>query len=227
MRRQKAPSARILTRICTLAVTALALSVFSTVEAQARPALAPETRDLGPSSTHALSRSTRKTAPGIRLAFTSVPEANTSSSSATIAWTVQGTGHVWCSLDEGTAGSCSSPTSYAGVSAGAHSFVVTAWNAKSKVTVKTSWTVVAAATAPTAPPTPTPAPTPPPRPQRHRRPRPRPQRHRRRPQRRLLLPRRRPRLRPRLRLRRRRRRRLLRPRRRVRCVRLVRVRSRV
>ena len=69
------------------------------------------------------------------LAFRSVPEANTSPP-ARIAWTVQGTGHVWCSLDEGTAGSCSSPTSYAGVSAGAHWFVVTAWNAKSKVTVK-------------------------------------------------------------------------------------------
>lgn len=86
------------------------------------------------------------------IVVTSQPPAATESTAARFTWTASSSSHVWCSLDGGSAGACTSPTSYTGLRLGNHSFTVTAWNKQSNQTVTVPWTIVA----PTAP---SPAPT--------------------------------------------------------------------
>ena len=103
MPRHPAYIKRILIGICTLAVTAVAASVMTPAEAQARSPIAPQTHSFENARKASIKkRSTRRAMNAkISLSFTSTPSPTTTATSATIGWTVKGVAHVWCSLDEG------------------------------------------------------------------------------------------------------------------------------
>ncbi len=79
---------------------------------------------------------------GPTVALTSTPAASTTSTSASFAWTTTGSPtSVTCSLDSGTATPCASPTTYSGLAAGSHRFVVTVANAAGSQSASYTWTV--------------------------------------------------------------------------------------
>jgi hypothetical protein len=90
-------------------------------------------------STLSIARSS--SAGSLGLALVSAPPATTTSNTATFAWTADKADRVWCSLDDGTGGPCTSPTVITGLEAGPHSFVVSAWNNQARRSVKAFWTV--------------------------------------------------------------------------------------
>jgi uncharacterized protein YkwD len=86
------------------------------------------------------------------VSLTSAPASSTTSTSASFGWSSTGTvSATTCSLDSGTPVSCSSPKSYSGLTAGAHSFRVTVSNSGGSSTATYSWTVTSSAPAPSAP----------------------------------------------------------------------------
>jgi hypothetical protein len=97
----------------------------------------------------------RTNTPRVSVVVTTRPQATTTSTAASFAWTASSGSRVWCSLDGGSAGACTSPKSYNSLRLGAHSFTVTAWNKQSNQTVTVPWTIVSQA----PPPPPAPAPT--------------------------------------------------------------------
>ena len=85
------------------------------------------------------------------VSLTSGPASSTTSTGATFGWTTTGTvSTTTCSLDSGAAVACSSPRTYAGLSAGTHTFRVTVSNSGGSASASYSWTVSATAPA-TAP----------------------------------------------------------------------------
>jgi hypothetical protein len=84
------------------------------------------------------------------VSLTSGPSSSTTATTATFGWSTTGTvTSTTCSLDGGTAVSCSSPKSYTGLTAGSHTFRVTVGNSAGSTSASYNWTVT------TAPPPPT------------------------------------------------------------------------
>jgi hypothetical protein len=76
--------------------------------------------------------------------ITSAPSGSTASTSASIAWTATNSPtSTTCAIDGGAASACTSPKSYTGLAAGAHSVVVAATNATGTGTATAAWTIVA------------------------------------------------------------------------------------
>jgi uncharacterized protein YkwD len=81
-------------------------------------------------------------APAPTVSLTSGPGSSTMSTAASFGWTTTGTvSSTTCSLDGQTAVACSSPKSYSGLTAGAHSFRVTVSNTAGSAAATYAWTV--------------------------------------------------------------------------------------
>jgi uncharacterized protein YkwD len=76
------------------------------------------------------------------VSITGGPAASTTSTSASFWWTTAGSPtSMTCSLDGGAATPCVSPTTYAGLLAGTHRFVVTVANAAGSSSAAYTWTI--------------------------------------------------------------------------------------
>ena len=96
------------------------------------------------SATYGWTVTSTSTAGAPTVTLTSTPSATTTASSASFAWSTSGSPtSVTCSLDGAPAFACMSPTSYVGLGAGAHRFVVRVASPYGSASAAYDWTIAA------------------------------------------------------------------------------------
>ena len=135
------PDAECMTRELRVSVGLTAALVTATVVALLIvPPAQPLARSAGATNTGVAEAQAARSAKTLLSHRVGVSIVRKQSTGTTFAWTVKRADRVWCSLDGGTAGKCSSPKAYPGLRSGRHSFVVSGWNKRTAESMMVTWT---------------------------------------------------------------------------------------
>ena len=135
------PDAECMTRELRVSVGLTAALVTATVVALLIvPPAQPLARSAGATNTAVAEAQAARSDKALLSHRVGVSIVSKQSAGTTFAWTVKRADRVWCSLDGGTAGKCSSPKAYPGLRSGRHSFVVSGWNKRTAESMMVTWT---------------------------------------------------------------------------------------